>query len=521
MDVARLKSRRQSAQTERDQFQPLLDEAFDYSIPFRRSTRNTGKAEKRVDRVYDHTAIDGAFRFAGKVQQDFWPAGGEKNFSIEPGPLVLDPNEKERLTKTLDIFTGVALAFFDDDWDMSFHEMAMDLSAGTGAILMNSSADPEVLWEPISVSIDELTLEGGPNNKISGIFWKRKMSVRVLFETWPEGNFGYELKEMERRKPGDEIEVNTDTVYDPKRKRWMMHVWCDKQGSIIHTSESRTCPWLTPRYFRVPGETMGRGVTMLAMPTIKTANTTARLQLMAAAIAMLGIYTAVDDGVFNPDLATVTPGAFWKVARNGGAMGPSISKFPDPRLDLSGMVLNELRMGVKATMMDQSLPPDGAAVRSATEIMERVKRLASDHLGAYGRLIKEITIPAVKRVLEIAYNKGLIPQEVSIDQLLIRVKVKSPLALAKEAQKIERVIQWLQMALAIYTALGQPQRIERIAMIDDTLIEAGRAIGVPEKNITPKETRDEMIKKDEAARQAMIAAQLAAAAAAGAPGAAA
>lgn len=518
MDVKRLKARRDAAQGERDQFQPLLDEAYDYSIPFRRSTKNTGKGEKRVDRVYDHTAIDGAFRFAGKVQQDFWPAG-EQNFQIEPGPLVVDPAEKDRLTKTLSVFSSVAQAFFDDDWDMAFHEMCMDLSAGTGAILMNSSPDPEKLWEPISVSIDELTLEGGPNNKISGIFWKRKMTVRVLFETWPEGNFGYNLKELERTKPGDEIEVNTDTIWDPKRKRWMMHVWSDKQEGVIHTSESRTCPWLTPRYFRVPGETMGRGVTMLAMPTIKTANTTARLQLMAAAIAMLGIYTAVDDGVFNPDLATVTPGAFWKVARNGGALGPSISKFPDPRLDLSGMVLNELRMGVKATMMDQSLPPDGAAVRSATEILERVKRLASDHLGAYGRLIKEITIPAVKRVLELAYNKGLLPNEISIDQLLIRVRVKSPLAIAKEAQKVERVIQWLQMVLAIYGAMGTPGRIERVARVDEALISAARAIGVPEDNIVDEETRKALIARDEQERQAMVQAQMAAAAVAGAQGA--
>lgn len=519
MDVKGLKSRRDAAQAERDQFQPLLDEAFQYTIPFRKSTKNSGKGEKRVDMVYDHTAIDGAFRFAGKVQQDFWPAGGEENFAIEPGPLVAAA-EKDNWIKQLSGISQVCLAFFDDDWDMSFHEMAMDLSAGTGAILMNSISADDRLWEPISVSIDELTLEGGANNRICGIYWKRKMTYRMMLETWPEGKFSATVQETARTKGGDEIEVNTDTIYDPKKKRWMMHVWCDKQETIIFTSQSRTCPWLTPRYFRVPGETMGRGVTMLAMPSIKTTNTTARLQLMAAAIAMLGIYTAVDDGVFNPDLASLTPGTFWKVARNGGTMGPSVQRFPDPRLDLSGMVLNELRMGVKATMMDQSLPPDGAAVRSATEIMERVKRLASDHLGAYGRLIKEITIPAVKRVLELAYEKGLIPQEIPIDQLLFKVRVKSPLAMAKEAQKVERVIQWLQMALAVYAAMGTPQRIERIAEVDEALIEAGRALGVPERNITSKEKRDAMIEQDKQAQQAMIAAQLAAAAGA-VPGAAA
>lgn len=500
-ETSKLKSRRNSAKKERDSFQPLMDEAYQFAIPFRKSTRDTGTGEKRVDQVFDHTAIDSAFRFAGKVQQDFWPAG-EQNFELEPGAIVIDPKEREQMTAALEPISKVAQAFFDDgDWDMAFHEMALDLSAGTGAILMNSTSDPEMLWEPISVSIDELLIEQGPNNKISAIFWTRKMSVRVLFDTWPEGKFSFELKEMFRTHPEGDIEVFVDTVYDRKRRRWNMLVWCQKQESIIYQTESRTCPWLIPRYFRVPGETYGRGPVMLAMPTIKTLNTTARLQLQAAAIAMLGIYTAVDDGVFNPDLAAIEPGAFWKVARNGGTLGASINRFPDPRLDLSNMVLQDMRMSVKATMMDQSLPPDAGAVRSATEILERVKRLASDHLGAYGRLIKEITLPAVKRVIELAYNRGLIANEVPIDQLLIRVKVQSPLAMAREAQRIEKIVQWLQMVIMILQ-----ERAGRVAKLDDALSDIGRQLGVPTNYIVTSDERDQMDKADQEAQAAAAAA---------------
>lgn len=503
-ETGKLKERRNAARRERDSFQPLMDEAYQYAIPFRKSTRHTGTGEKRVDQVFDHTAIDSAFRFAGKVQQDFWPAGQE-NFELAPGPIVLDPKEREELSKQLDPITKIAQSFFDDgEWDMAFHEMALDLSAGTGAILMNSSDEPEVLWEPISVSIDELLIEQGPNNKICGIFWDRKQSVRLLMETWPEGRFGKELQELGRAKPETDLEVRVDTVYDRKSKRWHMLVWCDKQETIIYSGQSRTCPWLLPRYFRVPGETYGRGPVMLAMPTIKTVNTVARLQLQAAAIAMLGIYTAVDDGVFNPDLAPLEPGVFWKVARNGGTLGPSINRFPDPRLDLSNMVLQDMRMGVKATMMDQSLPPDGAAVRSATEILERVKRLASDHLGAYGRLIKEVTIPAVKRVIELAYNKGLIRSEIPIDQLLIRIKIKSPLAIAREAARIEKIVQWLQMVLMI-----MPQGAARIAHLELALTDIGRQLGVPGEYIVTAEQRAAMDQQMAQQQAAAIAAQAA------------
>lgn len=513
-EVKTLKERRNAARREHDAFQPLIDEVNQFAIPYRKSSRMTGKGEKRVDQLFDHTAIDAAFRFAGRLQQDLYPPG-QQNFELEPGPVIVDPKQREDMAAQLEPISRILAAFDDDgDWDLAFHEMAIELCGGNGAILMNSCDDPDTLWEPISVSTEEILLESGRNSKISGIFWTQKMTARVMEETWPDGNYSRELAETIRTKGDTELDVNCDTVFDRKGKRWHMLVWCEKQETIIHSSQSRTCPWLTPRYFRVPGETKGRGLAMLAMPTIKTANTAARLQLQAAAIAMLGIYTAVDDGVFNPDLSPLEPGTFWKVARNGGALGPSISRFPDPRLDLSQIVIRDLQMSVKSTMMDQSLPQDGAAVKSATEILERVKRLAADHVGAFGRLIKEIIVPSVKRRMELAYNKGLISQEIPIDQLLVRVKVKSPLALAREAQRIEKIVQWLQMVLAILAGAGAPGGITRIAKIELALTDLGRQMGVPNAYIV---TDDERKQLDEVAQQ-QAAAQAALALAAGAAG---
>jgi hypothetical protein len=512
MDIKELKDRRTAAQKERDQFQPLMDEAYQYAIPFRRGIGKGGAGEKRVDQVFDHTAIDGAFRFAGKLQQDLWPTGQEV-YSLEPGAIVIDKSQRDQLAGELGKITTVLHAFDDDgDWDMAFHEMCLDLSAGNGAMLMNSTADLDKLWDPISVPVDELLFENGPNNHIEGIFWKRRMSVRVLFATWPEGTFGEVLRDMLRDKPGDEIEVCLDTTFDrqpnARDSRWRTYVWYDKQDEFIFQSETRTNPWLTPRYFRVPGETYGRGVVMLAMPTIKTLNTAKRIQLMAAAIAMLGIYTAVDDGVFNPDHAMLEPGAFWKVARNAGSIqGPSISRFPDPRLDLSTMVLREMEMGVKATMMDQALPADTAGAKSATEILERVKRLAADHVGAFGRLVKEVIVPSVKRRVEIAYNRGLIKSEIPIDQLLVRVKVKSPLAIAREAARIERLVQWLQMVLAVTSASQSDPN--RIAKIEEALLTIGRDMGVPNDlmlTVDERKAYDEKKAKEMAAMAAMAAA---------------
>jgi hypothetical protein len=509
--IPQLQARRKAAQKERDTFQPLIDEAYEYAIPFRRSTLKTGTGEKRVDRVYDQTAITSAFRFAGKLQQDLVPAG-QVFFGLEPGPVAaaagdLNSAEGKAFKVQLETIAKIAHALFlGGEWDEAFHEMALDLSAGTGAMLI-LEGDNQRPARFVTAPIDELLLEGGPYGDITGIFWDRKWTLRAIKQQWPESNLGPELEREAQEKPEKEVLLHQDVTFepapDPKDARWKFVAWIDKPAALVGSAMSRTCPWITPRYFRVAGETYGRGPVMLAMPTIKVLNKAQQFTLQAAAIALLGIYTTVDDGVFNPDLAEIAPGAFWKVARNGGTLGASVARLQDPRLDLNQIVLKDLVMQVQATLMDQSLPPDGAAVRSATEIIERVKRLASDHLGAYGRLVREIIVPAVRRVLEIASNKLLIPDAPPIDQLLVKVRVISPLAAAREAQRVETILQWLQIVIATV-----PTQADEVAKIVDALKEIGSAMAVDSRFImSTEETADRQKQKAQAAAaQAALAA---------------
>lgn len=514
-----LKPRRAAARKEFDSFSPMRDEAYQYAIPYRKAARHRATGEKRVDDAFDHTAIEAAFRFAGKLQQDVFPPQ-QDNFELEPGKLIVDEAERDRLAKQLSPISKVCSAYFaEPGWGMAFHEMAIDLAAGTGAILMNGSGEADRLWDPISVAIEEVMLEAGANGTVSGIFWDRRMTARVLRETWPEGDFAPELDKLLRDKPEAELEIHIDTVWVPasgnaRAGRWTMVVWCDKQPErIIFASRSRTCPWLVPRYFRVPGEVYGRGLVHLAMPTIKTLNTAARLQLQAAAIAMMGIFTAIDDGVFNPDLSPVSPGAIWKVARNGGTLGKSVERFPDPRLDLTNLVLQDLRQGVRSTMMDDDLPMAGEAVKSPTEIVERIKKASSDHIGAFERLVQEIVVPAVKRVMELAYDRGLIRINLNIDQLLVAVKVKSPLAVARAASRVQKNLEWAQMVFGAEAMRASAPGAARLVELDALLVAAGRDLGVDEQFITSAEKRrqmDEQQAKEAAAQKTAMLAYIAA-----------
>ncbi len=503
-EIKRLKRQRDKADKEFQQFRPLIDEAFDYAIPYRKGSSD-GKGQKRVNKAFDQTAIVGAFRFAGRLWQDFV---SEDMFRLTPGEILSD-DVKNELRPHLERITGVITGMASNgEFDLAFHEMGLDLAASTGAMYIPEGEDADKPARFISVPIDELRLLSGAHNDVVGVFWDRKWSSWEIRDEFfdEQHKFGPNLKDKLQKNDDDELTLHVATVYDKKAKRWVTSSWVECDDVIIRQEKTRANPWITPRYFRVPGETMGRGPIMLAMPSIKTLNTAQSLTLQAAAIALMGIWTAVDDGVFNPDNSAVEPGAIWKVARNGGVLGPTIQRMQDPNLDTNNIILNDLRMAVQATMMDQSLPPEGASVRSATEILERVKRLASDHTGAFGRLVYEIIVPLARRLIEIAYNKGLIQDEVPIDQVLVRVQISSPLATARAAERMQKIVQFIDMVLAILQD-GAPSVIK----LQDALEHIGHELGVPSRFVVTADERAEMAQQEAEQQAALLAAQAAAA----------
>ncbi|SNZ20944.1 portal protein [Cohaesibacter gelatinilyticus] len=497
--LKRLKRFKAIAEKEFQTMKPLLDEAFDYAIPFRKGSSD-GTGQKRVNKAFDQTAIVGAFRFAGRLWQDFV---SEEMFTLKPGDILPD-DIKNQLRPELEKYTTILTAMCSNgEFDLAFHEMGLDLSASTGAMYVQQG-DKDLPARFLTVPIDELRLLCGPHGDVMGVFWDRKWPVWHIEEEFEDekSRFGEKLQDKIQNKPEDGITLTVATLYDKKSKGWITSTWVDCDDVIFREEKTRTNPWITPRYFRVPGETYGRGPVMLAMPSIKTLNTAQSLSLQSAAIALLGIWTAVDDGVFNPDMSDIEPGAIWTVARNGGVLGPSIQRMQDPRIDVSNIVLNDLRMAVQSTMMDQSLPPDGASVRSATEILERVKRLASDHTGAFGRLVYEIIVPLARRLLEIASNLNLIESGLNIDQLLVQVKVSSPIATSRAAQRMEKIVQFVEICLAILQ-----ERASNVAKLEDALEHIGHELGVPSRFVVTAEERAEIQKREQEMAAMAAAAQ--------------
>lgn len=511
IELKQLKARRKVAQKEYDLFKPLLSEVHEYILPYRRSIALSGKGEKRVNRVYDHTAIVSAFRSANRMAQDIAPAG-QQFFDIKVGPLAaaaMDDSQKKQLQSQLETIKTVVTAHFQSgEWDTALAEMCLDLMAGTGGMYI--LPDPVTkMARFVAVPLDELRITSNGFGNVNGIFWPRKWALQSIADEFGTDKFPKVLLEKLTSKPDQEYTLNQDVVQDGKTRSWEYVATIEgvdgkSEELEVRRSISKTCPVLTPRYFKLPGETFGRGPAMLVTPTVKALNTGKMLTLQSAAIALMGIYTAVDDGVFNPDNFVTAPGAVNKVGSNGGPRGASIQRFADPRLDLTQMIFKDMGMEIQMGMNDQSLPLDGAAVRSATEILERVKRLASDHMGAYGRLIMEIVVPAVSRVMEIAGDSGQLGTTVNIDRLFVDIHVSSPMALAREAERMQKLTQYVD--LCIHLLQSKQLGLDRYAKTDLMAMDIARNLGVPERYLPSDDDRAQQDQQAQAQQAAAMAA---------------
>jgi hypothetical protein len=214
---------------------------------------------------------------------------------------------------------------------------------------------------------------------------------------------------------------------------------------------------------------------------------------------VLGLWTYRNDRVFNPKTSRMYPGAMWAVSSNGGPMGPALQRHEVPgRFDVSNIINQDLREQVKQITFDDQLPPDSGAVRSATEIVERMKRVMADLAGAYPRLLLEIIIPLWRRLIDVLYRRNLIKFTLPIDQLVLRLQITSPIARAQQASDVSHIVEFLQISLSLFGMEGTAL----MAKIEDIGPAIGKMMG-----ISPSYLRNEGERKQ---LQAMVAQLIAA-----------
>ena len=467
--------RQAAAQTKKDEFQQLYQDAYEFALPQRQLYgvwEGGAVGSKKMQRVFDSTAINSTQRFANRLQSVVFPPQ-RKWATLEPGSDI--PFEKQQMARN--IFETYCDKMFtvlkQSNFDIAMGEFLLDLSVGTACMMVQpgDSINP-INFIPVPLFL--VSYEEGANGQVDNVYRKIRMKGESIIRQWPDAKIPPEMQRRIDQKPTDDIEMLEATIYDHGRGDYCYHVIDKVSKAELVYRRRKSSPWVISRYMKVAGEIYGRGPLMTALPDIKTLNKTIELLLKNASMAVSGVYTAADDGVLNPNTVKLVPGAIIPVARNGGPQGPALQPLPrSGDFNVSQLVINDLRSNIKRILLDESLPPENMSARSATEIVERMKELAQNLGSAFGRLINETMIPLTAKILEVMDERGLIDMPLRVNGLEVKVVPVAPLAQAQNQEEIGAILNYAQLM----QNLGPDGQI---ALKMDALVDyLGDKMGVP------------------------------------------
>ena len=439
--------RAEKAQRDKDLFESLYTDAYEFALPQRQLYGyydGNSKGAKKMSRVFDATAINSTQRFANRLQSGIFPPQ-RKWCRLEPGSDV-PPEQKDQAQAIFDVYMEKMFTVIkQSNFDIAIGEFLLDMAVGTACMMIQPGDDVSPI-NFIPVPMFLVSYEEGANGQVDKIYRRMRMKAEAIQQQWKDAVFSDHLQQMVDSKPTDDVDLMEATIYDAERGDWCYHVIEVKTKEEIVYRRMLSSPWVISRYSKVAGEVYGRGPLLTAMPDIKTLNKTLELLLKNASLAVAGVYTAADDGVLNPQTVRIVPGAVIPVARNGGPQGASLTPLPRAGdFNVSQIVINDLRANIKRTLLDESLPPDNMSARSATEVVERMKELAQNLGSAFGRLINETMIPMVSRILQVMDERGLINMPLKVNGLEIKVSPVAPLAMAQNMEEINNIMQFMQI----------------------------------------------------------------------------
>lgn len=441
--------REAKAQARKDEWRSVYEDCYEYALPQRNlySGYYEGKVagKQKMSRVFDSTAIHATQRFANRLQAGLFPP--YKHWArLEVGSQ-FDEQIKQKAQGVFDKYTDTLFEVLrQSNFDLAMGEFLLDLAVGT-AVMHIEQGDEATPLRFTAVPQYLVAIEEGANGAIDNVYRKLRIKGESLLREYPDAVISPQLADAIDRNPGEELDLFDAVVFDQESGRYHYHVvWPRGRQELVYR-EMKSSPFVVSRYMKVAGEVYGRGPLVTAIPDVKTLNKTLEMVLKNASLSIAGVYTAADDGVLNPQNIKIQPGAVISVARNGGPQGASLAPLPKAGdFNTSQIVIQDLRINIKKIMMDDTLPPDNMSARSATEISERTRELATNLGSAFGRLITETLVPIVTRTLVVMDQMGLIDLGFKIDGRVVKVVPVSPLAQNQKMQEVQAVINYMQIA---------------------------------------------------------------------------
>ncbi len=442
-------------------------DCFDYSFPERGSgfynetDDATALAAKRA-RLMDSTSTDSGEVLASAVMSGGTPSSS-RWFSLSVG----EDTDQERLW--LDnaaelIFNNIHGANYDSEG----LDCCLDLIAvGWFVLYIEEGRDTGYHFEawPLASCWISASKPGGLPDTLVRCY---SLTAEQAVQEFGEANVSEKVRDLiENGKPDQKVEFvlsiypRSATALGLRAKNLPFASCHIEVGSkkLVRESGYHECPFVAPRWSKLPGSEYAVGPMFRALPDIKQLNRLVYLEDTNLDIAVSGMWIAEDDGVLNPRTVKVGPRKII-VANSVDSMKPLLS---GANFNVSFSKKEQLQAAIRRTLRSDQLAPGDGPVRTAYETSVRVQMIRQLLGPIYGRMQAEWYSPMVNRCFGIAYRAGVLgapPQ--SLLEREFNVVFQSPMA---KAQKLEEVT----AIEATFLAVGQLAQAQQDPGVWDTV----------------------------------------------------
>ena len=477
----------QKAKAFRENWVPLFEECYEYSLPQRESFYYEEAGQRRDEKIFDETAVVGVQEFASRLQSGLVP-----NFTrwadFVSGSEV-PPDQREKIDNELDEVTEYVFEVLQNsNFSQEVHESFMDLAVGTGVLCVEEGdALNPVIFS--AIPLPHVVLDTGPDDRIDHVYRERKnVEFDHLPIMYPKGKFDQKVQaQMGQDRKTTVLEVVCRDYSKKNQESYYHYAICMTTNTLLHSKELTgvgSNPFVCFRWSKCAGEIYGRGPLISALSAIKTTNLTIEMILENAQMAISGIYQMEDDGVINPDTINLVPGSIIPKAMGSAGLQPINAA---GRFDVAQLVLGDQRLNIKRALFNDMLGDPDKTPATATEVAERMADLSRRMGSAFGRLQAELIQPVLQRVIYILKKQGRI-EVPTVNGREIKVRSVSPLAQAQANQDISSVARFLELVGGVFG----PEMLQVLIDSEQTAVHLAKKFGVPESLIRDEEQRKQI-----------------------------
>jgi len=502
-NIGYMLKRIEDARNNKALWESLLRDCYDYAMPEKQTMDNKTKGTMKRNFLYDDTAVEALDRFAARTQSQVVPAW-RKWCMFKAGSEIPDEN-KEELEGYLSEATEVLFDHINhSNFTTQATEAFLEMGISTGCLIIEEGDGIKSHLNFRSVPISELIVEATSQGRIGTAWRDITVPARDIKQIWSKAKLSDNLEKILAKDDDTPIHIIEGVAFDEKTRKYISMVLYPQDKYVLFEEELETSAYVIFRESVTSGETLGRGRVMKKLPTIKLLNKVVEFYLRAAAMSISGMYTAMDDGIINPDMIVLEPGVIIPVGSNDNS-NPSLKRVDtagDPQL--ANLIIKDLQYSIKNFMLSEPFGQiDETPVRSATEMSIRDNESREMAGASFGRLQSEFLEPVITRSVDILKKSGKIA-DIRIDGKEVTVKFTSPAAKKQDMAEVDTLVQYAQVMQFL-----PPEYVEEGIKLEDMPQSVAELMGIPQKYMRTKVEKEKRAKAKQMQQQQMMQQQVA------------